>query len=255
MSMDSKQRFSNRVDTYVKYRPSYPKEALDYLFGEVGMKPDSLVADVGAGTGIFSALLLERGARVVAVEPNEAMREEAETRLADSGDGRFEAVPGSAEETGLADRSVDFVTCAQSFHWFDREATQAEFRRILKPSGRVALIWNNRVTTGTPFLEEYEQLLLGLGTDYAKVNHRNVTKEHLEAFFRNGDVREGRFSISQLFDFDGLSGRLRSSSYSPAPGTAGYEPMMKALRELFDRNEQGGRVSMDYVTEVYWGEV
>ncbi|WP_407923711.1 class I SAM-dependent methyltransferase [Cohnella fermenti] len=253
--MNSKQRFSNRVDTYVKYRPSYPKEALDYLFGEVGFGPGSVVADVGAGTGIFSALLLERGAHVIAVEPNEAMRAEAVGRLAAQGGDRFEAASGSAEATGLPDASVDGITCAQSFHWFDREATRAEFRRILKPGGRAALIWNNRVTTGTAFLEEYEQLLLGLGTDYAKVNHRNVTREHLEAFFRDGNVREARFAISQRFDFDGLSGRLRSSSYSPAPDTAGFAPMMKALRELFDRNEQGGTVSMDYVTEVYWGEV
>ncbi|WP_409345042.1 class I SAM-dependent methyltransferase [Paenibacillus sp. MBLB4367] len=251
--MDSKERFSNRVDTYVKYRPSYPKEAIDHLYGAVGFSSNSEIADIGAGTGIFSKLLLERGSRVTAVEPNEAMREAGVQAL--GGEPNYRSVSGSAEATGLPDRSVDGIVCAQAFHWFDRDAAQSEFRRILKEGGQTALIWNSRLTQGTPFLEEYEQLLHTFGTDYAKVNHTNITQEMLVSFFKEGRLQEVRFNYGQLFDFDGLSGRLRSSSYTPAPGHPSYEPMMAELRKLFDRNQQNGQVSFDYVTQVFWGEV
>lgn len=251
--MDSKVRFSNRVDAYVKYRPDYPREAIDYLYGPIGMRTESEIADVGAGTGIFSKLLLDRGSRVTAVEPNPEMREAAERELGDRPN--FRAVAGAAEDTGLPERSADFIVCAQAFHWFDREAAQAEFRRILRPGGRVVLVWNSRLTEGTPFLEEYERLLLRYGTDYAKVNHRNISVDALRAFFKEGTMEKAVFPNRQIFDYDGLSGRLRSSSYSPPPGSPGYEPMMAALKELFARHQQDGVVFFDYETEVYSGEV
>jgi SAM-dependent methyltransferase len=253
ISVDNTKRFTNRVDTYVKYRPSYPKEAIDYLYEIVGLKPSSQVADIGAGTGIFSKLLLERGSNIIAVEPNQAMREAAESSL--GGNPNFRTATGSAEHTGLTDQSVDFIVCAQAFHWFDRAAAQLEFRRILKPGGKAVLVWNSRLTRGTPFLVEYEQLLRTFGTDYVQVNHRNISPEALALFFKEGDLHIGRFQNRQLFDFEGLSGRLLSSSYSPAPGHPNHEPMMAELRRLFDRNEQNGTVSFDYETEVFWGEV
>lgn len=250
--MNSKERFSNRVDTYVKYRPSYPKEAIGYLYDIVGLRPSSEVADIGAGTGIFSRLLLAQGSNVTAVEPNQAMREAAEKVL--GGEPNFRAVSGSAEATGLQDHSFDFIVCAQAFHWFDRSAAQSEFRRILKPGGKVVLIWNSRLTHGTPFLEEYDRLLHTFGTDY-EVSHKNISQETLLSFFKEGGLQEARFTIRQLFDFEGLSGRLLSSSYIPVPGHPSYKPMMRELRNLFDRNKQDGKVSFDYETEVFWGGV
>lgn len=251
--MNSKERFTDRVEKYVRYRPSYPKEAVDFLYETVGFRPDSVVADIGAGTGIFSRLLLARGTSVIAVEPNQAMREEAER--ASAGEARFRTVGAAAEETGLPDLSVDYIACAQSFHWFDRAAAQAEFRRILKPGGRAALIWNSRLTEGTPFLEQYEQLLHTYGIDYAAIKHTNITTSQLEPFFRPGALREERFVNGQLFDFDELAGRMLSSSYSPTEGHPNYEPMMAELRAIFDRNQQNGRVSFDYVTQLFWGEL
>ncbi len=251
--MNSKERFSNRVDTYVKYRPTYPKEAIDYLFNVVGFLPNSIISDIGAGTGIFSKLLLERGCTITAVEPNQAMRNAAEEML--GGEPNFHIITGSAEATGLPDQSVDFIVCAQAFHWFDRSAAQTEFRRILRIGGKVILIWNSRLTSGTPFLEEYEQLLHAFGTDYNKVNHKNISHDKLISFFKTDRMKEARFTNRQLFDFEGLSGRLLSSSYSPAPGHPGYEPMMTELQHIFDRNNQDGNVSFDYETEVFWGEV
>ncbi len=251
--MNSKERFSSRVDTYKKYRPSYPKEAIDYLFEVVGVSSRSKVLDVGAGTGIFSELLLNRGTRVTAVEPNDAMREAALSALGD--DPNYNAISGSAEATGLRDHSYDFIVCAQAFHWFDQKAAKAEFQRVLRSGGKAALIWNTRLTGGSPFLEGYEQLLRTLGTDYVEVNHRNISRAMLVSFFQAERLNEARFANRQVFDYEGLSGRLRSSSYSPEPGHPNYEPMMTALRELFDRNEKEGTVNFDYETEVFWGEV
>jgi SAM-dependent methyltransferase len=251
--VENKERFSNRVDTYVKYRPSYPKEAIDYLYEIVGFRQHCAVADIGAGTGIFSLLLLERGSQVTAVEPNKAMREAAEKELA--GSPNFQAVSGSAEETGLPDHFADYIVCAQSFHWFDRTVAQTEFHRVLKPGGKAVLIWNSRLTHGTPFLAEYEQLMHTFGTDYVQVNHRNISHKGLSSFFKEGKLHEARFTNRQMFDFEGLSGRLQSSSYSPVQGHPNYEPMMSALRDMFERNQQEGKVFLDYETEVFWGEV
>ncbi|TVX96871.1 class I SAM-dependent methyltransferase [Cohnella terricola] len=251
--MNSKERFTSRVDKYTKYRPGYPSEAIDYLYETVGIGESSEVLDVGAGTGIFSRLLLERGTRVTAVEPNEAMREAAVA--ASQGNPRFRAVSGSAEETGQPAHAYDFIVCAQAFHWFDRMASQAEFKRVLKPGGKAVLVWNTRLTSGTPFLEGYERLLHELGTDYGRVNHRNISHDMLVSFFQPGSLKEARFVNRQVFDFDGVAGRLLSSSYAPEPGDPRHEPMMQRLRELFDRNEENGTVKFDYETEVYWGEV
>jgi SAM-dependent methyltransferase len=209
------------------------------------------VADIGAGTGIFSRLLLERGCRVTAVEPNQAMREAAESTLGDLPE--FTAVPGTAEATGLPDQSIQFIVCAQSFHWFDQAAARSEFKRILRPGGKAALIWNSRLTHGTPFLEEYEQLLQTFGTDYTRINHKNISRGSLASFFKEGEMNEARFKNRQVFDFEGLKGRLLSSSYSPVPGDPSYQPMMIELLEIFERNERNGRIFFDYETELFWG--
>jgi ubiquinone/menaquinone biosynthesis C-methylase UbiE len=251
--MNSKERFSNRVDSYVKYRPSYPGEAIDYLYHTIGLTPNCDIADIGAGTGIFSDLLLKRGSHVTAVEPNPEMRRAAEEQFGKSD--HFRALPGSAEKTELPDQSMDFIVCAQAFHWFDRDAAQLEFKRILKPGGKAVLIWNSRRTSGTPFLEQYEQLVRTFGTDYTQVNHKNITPESLSSFFNTGQMQSAHFSNQQIFDFEGLSGRARSSSYTPALGDPRYDNMMTELRSLFDRNKQDDKVFFEYETEIYWGEV
>lgn len=251
--MDNKERFTDRVDNYVKFRPTYPADAIDFLYEKAGFAEDRVIADVGAGTGIFSKLLLERGSRVIALEPNEAMREAALRSL--SGVGRYEARPGSAEATGLPSQSVDFIVCAQSYHWFDREQARVEFQRILKPGGKVVLIWNSRKTSGTPFLERFERLLLTYGTDYEKVGHKSITLETLRPYFANGGPSLDTFSMVQRLDEESLRGRLLSSSYCPLPGHPNYEPMMRLLADIFRECEQGGVVDLEYATELYWGEV
>lgn len=251
--MNNKERFSNRVDAYVKYRPSYPVEAIDYLYDSIGLQSGSKIVDVGAGTGIFTKLLLERGSHVIGAEPNQAMREAAQERLGDYP--HFESLSGSAESTGLPDQSVEFVVCAQAFHWFDRAAAQREFRRILQPGGRVILIWNSRLIHGTPFREAYNQLLHSYAIDYAEVNHKNISPAMLRSFFKEGTMHEETFRMSQNFDFEGLRGRLLSSSYCPEPDHPNYAPMMTELQALFDRYQQQGHILFDYETEIFWGEV
>jgi ubiquinone/menaquinone biosynthesis C-methylase UbiE len=149
---DVTQRFSSRVDNYIRYRPGYPDAILDTLRDAYGLTPASIVADVGSGTGILTEMFLRHGNVVYGIEPNREMREAAERLLA--GYDRFHSVAATAEDTTLGDDSVDLVTAGQAFHWFDPSKARAEFARVLKPGGWVALIWNERVVT-TPFLADY----------------------------------------------------------------------------------------------------
>src|ERR1700732_4152215 len=130
---DSKQRFSNRVADYVRYRPGYPAEVLTLLRTQCGLKSGHVIADIGSGTGFLSELFLKNGNRVYGIEPNEAMRQAGEEYLA-SYDG-FASINGSAEATTLDDASIDFVSAGQAFHWFEPVVARHEFRRILKPEG------------------------------------------------------------------------------------------------------------------------
>ncbi|MFQ6113303.1 MAG: class I SAM-dependent methyltransferase [bacterium] len=173
-------RFSDRVQYYIKYRPQYPEEVIELLTLECELEKCSIVADIGSGTGILTQLFLEKGNTVFAVEPNKEMRAAAETLL--SKYGCFNSVNGTAEDTTLEQHSVDLVTAGQAFHWFDLEKTRQEFLRILQPNGWVALIWNDRKTDTTPFLEAYEQLLNTYSIDYKKVDHKKLDKSILDGF-------------------------------------------------------------------------
>lgn len=249
MITDSTKRFSSRVENYVRFRPSYPAEVLDVLRTECGLTPDSVVADVGSGTGIFSEILLKNGNTVRGVEPNNEMRQAGERALA--GYPRFTSVRGTAEATTLAGGSVDLVTAAQAFHWFDRAGTREEFRRILKAGGSVALIWNDRQLDSTPFLRAYEGLLQRFGTDYLAVRHRDLDLTQVREFIGGDDVKRTTLESAQAFGFEGVEGRLLSSSYAPERGHENHAPMLAALREAFDRYAENGKVEIRYDTRVF----
>ena len=253
MAVDPTRRFSTRVENYIKYRPTYPPAIVDLLQRECGLSERAVVADVGSGTGLLSELFLKNGNRVYGVEPNREMREAGERLLAAYDN--FVSIDGKAEATTLPDASVDLVAAGQAFHWFDVDETRAEFRRILKPEGRVVLVWNERRVEASPFLEAYEGLFKTYGTDYERVAHRYTGAEMVQPFFGANEVTLRTFDNRQVFDFEGLKGRLLSASYAPEPGHPNYQPMMDALRKIFDEHQTGGAVAIEYDTKVYYGQL
>jgi SAM-dependent methyltransferase len=211
-----------------------------------------VIADIGSGTGKLSEIFLRNGNCVFGVEPNPGMRKAAEGIL--KGNRRFQSIVGSAESTSLSTNSVDFITAGQAFHWFDRQKARSEFSRILKPAGWVVIIWNERRLEASPFLKAYEQFLLKYGTDYKEVRHEKVAGE-IPGFFAPGKVALATFENLQEFDFEGLKGRVFSSSYTPEPGTAASLAMLEALEEVFDNYASAGRVIVEYDTTVYYGRL
>ena len=246
--MKPEERFSNRVSDYLSGRPGYPDAAVFWLTDTFELAPPAMIADIGAGTGISAALLISHGFDVVAIEPNDAMREAAIERL--GADPQFRAVAASAEATTLPDASMDAVIAAQAFHWFDRPKFRAECLRILKPLGVVALFWNVRRAKGDDFAQAYEALLREFGTDYLAVRHENVADSELAAFF-GGTYECASFENVQELDRESLRSRLLSSSYIPAEGAPRHEEMLAALDRLFDEHERDGTVDMVYDLFVY----
>ena len=254
ISTDSTSRFSSRVENYIRYRPGYPRAVVELLAGECGLVPASVVADVGSGTGILSELFLRNGNRVYGVEPNREMREAGERQL--SAYDNFVSVEGRAEATTLDDRSVDFVTSGQALHWFEREAARREFARILRPGGWLVAVWNDWNAETSPFLRDYERLLIDLGTDYQEVSVRTGNDDDLvNPYFGPGEVRLKTFGNQQVFDFESLKGRLISSSYAPEPGHPNFTPMIERLASIFEQHQENGRVVFDYDTKVYYGQL
>lgn len=236
---------------YVRYRPRYPRELIDWLGATIAFTPAWRIADVGSGTGIFSQLLLEKGNVVHAVEPNDSMRAEAETSLAVFP--KFHSVNGTAEVTTLPDQSFDLVTAAQAFHWFDPARTRQEFARILVPGGLVLIVFNTRVVDANAFSLGYEELLRTRAVDYTRVDHRLVDAARIGAFL--GEYREWRHRWIKLHDVDGVVGLSASSSYTPAAGHPGHEEFYASLRALFAAHARDGRVEFLYETEAYLGRV
>jgi len=250
---NSTKRFSSRVENYIRYRPGYPEEILGLLREECGLTQDSLIADIGSGTGKLTELFLIHGNPVWGVEPNQEMREAGERLLKHFP--KFTSVNGTAEATTLLDQSADFIIAGQAFHWFDRERCRPEFGRILKPGGWIAIIWNDRRTEATPFLVDYEKLLVDFSTDYEQVNHRRADDPKTVREFFGSQPRLKSFPYSQVFDFEGLKGRLLSSSYAPEAGQPKHEEMLARLRDIFDRHQHDGRVVFEYDTRVHYGRM
>jgi SAM-dependent methyltransferase len=247
--MDPKERFSDRVDDYERYRPGYPQGLSELLVHECGLGPKCSAADIGSGTGILTRVLLATGASVFGVEPNAPMRAAAERAL--SPETRFTSVDGSAEATALPSGSVELIAAGQAFHWFEPERTRLEFARILKPGGSVVLVWNQRKDTS--FGRAYEEMLDRFAPDYAYVRTRDRAAESsLRTFFAPATPVAARFDNEQRFDEAGLRGRLLSSSYAPQVGHPMHTPIMGALAEIFRTHAQGGAVTFAYDTTVWY---
>lgn len=250
---DAKNRFSNRVADYLRYRPRYPAGVLDLLQSHCQLTPSHAIADIGSGTGFLAELFLRNGNSVFGVEPNKEMREAGEEYL--SAYPRFVSIDGSAETTTLGDHSVSFITAGQAFHWFEPQAAHREFSRILRPNGWVAVVWNDRSTAVSPFAQAYEDLLQRFGTDYARVKSSYPQQQEIREFFRHGQFLTRELPNHQAFDLAGFRGRLRSSSYVPAAEHPNYAPMMAALDQLFAAHQQNDQVRMDFSTWIYLGQL
>ena len=253
-SPEPTRRFSDRASDYTRGRPAYPEALVDAIVeaARLGPPPGGVVADVGSGTGVSSEPFLRRGYTVHAVEPNAAMRRAAEEAL--GGYPGFVSVDGSAEATTLPDASVDLVTVAQAFHWFDQGATRREFARVLRPGGAVALFWNWRWLGGTPFMDAYEALLHRFSTDYADVLRRWQVRDPaaLGAFF-GGPFVTRSVPNHQAADRGRVRALVHSVSYLPAPGHPDHEEMLRALDRAFDAHARDGHVEIAYDAEAHVG--
>ena len=240
-------RFNDRATDYAKYRPSYPAEAIDAILEGLAPPSELSVVDVGAGTGISTRLLAERGARVLGIEPNDEMRAVAEAA-------GLNVRPGLANALDLSPGSVDIIACFQAFHWFANAPTVAEFVRVLRPGGRLAVVFNER--------DDNDPFTRGIGTIVDNCRDRMAI-----AGFRDGaqviyDLLAGpglsgarlqSFRNSQFLDYGALLGRVRSSSYAPREGEE-HAKMIAELGSLFKRFASAGEIEMVYRTDVYTTE-
>jgi len=245
--IEPKKRFSSRVENYIKYRPSYPLEIIEFLKGKKILAEDSVIADIGSGTGILTRLFLDNGNQAYGIEPNKDMRKAAEKFLQKYTN--FTSLDGSAESTGLEENCIDLITAGQAFHWFDVKKSKREFKRILKPNGNIALIWNNRGKAGGGFNSSYENFILKYGVDYREVrkNERNV-----DLFF---NFQKEIFYNFQELDFTSFKGRVLSSSYIPLANNPTFPKMILELEDLFNKNQRNGFIRIEYDTEIYLGNV
>jgi SAM-dependent methyltransferase len=251
-STNPTERFSSRVDNYVRYRPSYPPEAIELLRGRCGLRAGAVVADIGSGTGILTKLLLQSGAQVIGVEPNDGMRGAAEAAL--GANPHFRSVSGSAEATTLAPDSVDLIVAGQAFHWFKIESARREALRVIRAGGWGALLWNEHPSSGQAFLTDYETLVRRHAPEYDQVVGSRADEASMREYF-GGAMQLATFPNQQIFDYDGLLGRLMSSSYAPEPGHPQHEPLLAGLRQVFDRHARDGKIVFPYLTLVYFAQL
>ncbi len=248
--MSNAKRFDGKAEIYAKARPSYPSELLDYVKNTLQFGEGSTFADIGSGTGIFSELLLNCGYHVYAVEPNPDMRRKAEEKLGNNKG--FASVNGTDSSTTLPEMSVDCVTTAQAFHWFDVEAFKAECRRILKPDGKVIIIYNTRDETA-----ECNKALADIHRKYCSDFQgfsKGMNEEKCLAFF-NGDCEIFRTDNSQIYDRQGFINRALSSSYSLREGDKNYEEYLSEINRLFDAFVTDGTLTVPVFTVAYAGHV
>jgi len=247
------ERFTETVENYIKYRPSYPKEILSLLADECGLTQGKIIADIGSGTGLLTKLFLDNGYIVYGVEPNQLMRTTSENYL--NSYSHFHSINGTAEATTLDNQSIDFITAGTAFHWFDIEKSHIEFKRILKKSGWVVLIWNVRNIEQSRLLREYEELIIKFGTDYEASNAKKFNHTVGREFFYPNEMKVKSFKNIQLFDWQGFKGRLLSASYALRPGDSGYDDMINQLKIIFDRYQTNSIIEFLYETKIYYGQL
>lgn len=256
--MSNVDRFTHVAELYAKYRPGYPKELFDFLYTDGGFSAQSTIADVGAGTGIFTAELLSRGSRVYAVEPNADMRRKLLSYL--KSEKNLITIAADAENTTLEDHSIDFVTVAQAFHWFNNDSFSRECRRILKPGGKVVLVWNTR-DSASSLVQENEKIFKELCPDFHGFSGGNgfsasfgETPSKVAEFYSS--CVSYQFINNLVYTKESFIGKSLSSSYSPKLEDLEYEPFIEAISGLFDRYQSpDGTLLLPNFVRCYFGTV
>lgn len=248
-------RFDGKAHCYASYRPGYPEALMDDLFSKKVLAPHSVVADVGMGTGIFAKQLLERGCAVYGVEPNADMLLAASYLLENP---RFTAISASAEAVPLPDGSLDCITAAQSFHWFSPDAFRRECARLLKPGGKVCLVWNTR-REGDPLIQACDKLLYKYCPNFVGSTHggRGSAPERLATFF-DGVYTTAVFPNPVIYSRGQFVGRQLSGSYALEENDARYPAFVHALGALFDAfsvKDNGESVVFAQDTQCFTGNV
>lgn len=251
--MDTTKKFTGKADIYSKYRPRYPKEYINYLVSYNNLTSNNTVADIGSGTGILTEQLLDKGLKVIAVEPNDDMRSIAEKRLRNYP--KFVSVKGIAENTSLRSKSIDLITVAQAFHWFDKVKFKNECIRILKPNLNVALVWNSRDSSSQMILENAEicKNLCPSFNDFS--GGIKETSDEFEQFFRDGKYEYRTFQNDLEYNLDDFLGRNLSASYAPKSTDSNYKEFIKELTELFTKHSKDNKIILPNVTRSYIGKV
>ena len=245
------EKFTGVSPIYDKYRPGYPKAILDILSADISFSRKDKVADIGSGTGKLSSLFLDNGNLVYGVEPNDKMRSEAERKFRN--EKKFISLKGTAEKTGLDEKSVSIVVAGQSFHWFNQSLAKIEFKRVLQPGGHVVLIWNTRIPDGSVLNAGYEDICRQYSNGYHGSGSLGVDDKIIRTFF-SADIIYKSIKFSQILDFDGLLGRYMSASYSLKKEDPLYLEVVERMQDLFKKHSRNNRVELLYDTEIYIGK-
>jgi SAM-dependent methyltransferase len=254
--LEPTKRFSSRAFYYVRGRPGYPSDLVEFFRSTLGVRANSPIADVGSGTGLLTELLLDLGGPVYAIEPNLEMRRAAEERLVHHPN--FQTVDAAAEATGLGDKSIYLITAGQAAHWFDRPEAHREFGRILMPHGWLALVWNQRRSHPGSFGAAYAGLMDEFRDEQIVETRQKLTSGDRRAtaeLFGHDQIKEARFDNHQTLDLQGLEWRVLSMSSMPLPGHDRYDELLAGTRGIFDKFQVGGTVQIEYDTRVYYGHV
>ncbi len=253
--MQSTQRYTDRVQDYVQFRPGYPTEIIPMLVQECGLAAEHVIADIGSGNGQLSRLFLDHGNHVFGVEPNDAMRSRADDIFKTNN--HFTSVNGQAEATTLDRETADFIVVGQAFHWFDITRISKEFRRILKAKDCwVVLIWNDRKTDETAFQAAYEQVLISHAPDYKGIEGSRVSPNVMRLSLGVDELARYDFEgMRQMLPLEPFLGRVRSSSYCPLPDDPQHEKLMAECKGLFKMYSQNNLINMDYTTHVFVAKI
>ncbi|WP_160687741.1 class I SAM-dependent methyltransferase [Clostridium sp. C2-6-12] len=248
------ERYSNKTEDYDKYRPSFPAEIMKFLYSNNIINDNSVIADIGSGTGRFTRLLLEKGNTVYGVEQNNEMRAKAEELLSQFSN--FISIAGSAEKTGLEDNCFDLITVAQAFHWFNKEKCLLEFKRIIKDNGKVFIVWDDFVGDYNDFSTEYRNVLSKYRNDKPENNGRKLSRDEMVYdFFRDNKYETLSFTHELYQNFDGIKGGALSASFTPKPDEENYDQFILELQNVFEKYQTAGKVCTAFRSMCYLGEI